>query len=83
MLSTNPDSLSVSVWIRHCTSNSSHTLRHASMAAGVLPQSSWSLRPHAPAMTCSRRAFGSLSLPLPVMPMLTGTLSHAWSIWRM
>lgn len=81
--STKPDSLSVSVWIRHCTSSSSQTVRHASMAAGVVPQSSWSLSPQAPAITCSRRALGSLSLPLPVMPILTGSVSQAWSIWRM
>ena len=32
---------------------------------GVDPQSSWSLRPHAPASTCSRSAAGADALPLP------------------
>mmetsp|Transcript_59682 Transcript_59682/g.119798 ORF Transcript_59682/g.119798 Transcript_59682/m.119798 type:complete len:314 (-) Transcript_59682:547-1488(-) len=51
--STQLDSLSVSVWIVTCTSCSSATLRHASMAAGVVPQSSCSFRPTAPAATTS------------------------------
>ncbi len=53
------------------------------MAAGVVPQSSCSLSPHAPATTCSRSAAGALSLPLPVMPTLSGSESHACSICRM
>lgn len=83
VLSTKPDSFSVSVWMRHCTSSSSQTVKQASIAAGVEPQSSWSLSPQAPAITCSRSALGSLSLPLAVMPMLRGSVSQAWSIWRM
>ena len=33
------DSLRVSVCMLTCTSSSSHTIRHESMAAGVVPQS--------------------------------------------
>src|SRR3974377_2324180 len=42
--STKPDSLSVSVWIITWMSNSSATERQQSIAAGVVPQSSCSLR---------------------------------------
>ena len=48
--STKPDSFSVSVWIATCTSISSATERQLSIAAGVVPQSSWSLSPIAPAL---------------------------------
>jgi hypothetical protein len=64
VVSTKPDSLSVSVWIATCTSISSATVRQQSMAAGVVPQSSCSLRPMAPARTCSRSGFGQASVAL-------------------
>ncbi len=48
-----------------CTPCSSHTRRHASIAAGVVPQSSWSLNPDAPATSCSRSASTRTVLPLP------------------
>ena len=47
--STKPDSFSVSVWMATCTSYSSATRRRMSMTAGVVPQSSWTFRPQAPA----------------------------------
>ena len=47
--STKPDSLSVSVWMVTWTSSPSAIPRQQSMAAGVVPQSSCSLRPTAPA----------------------------------
>mmetsp|Transcript_2375 Transcript_2375/g.7882 ORF Transcript_2375/g.7882 Transcript_2375/m.7882 type:complete len:229 (+) Transcript_2375:1503-2189(+) len=78
--STKPDSLSVSVWIVTATSCSSAKVRHASMAAGVVPQSSWSLKPAAPASTTSRSPAGSLALPLPENPKLSGRPSVALSI---
>ena len=55
-------------------------LRQESIAAGVVPQSSWSFKPQTPASTCSIRGAWWLSLPLPVMPTLTGRESKAWSI---
>jgi len=79
-VSTNPDSLSVSVWIATCTSVSSATARQLSIAAGVVPQSSWSLRPIAPAFTCSRSGAGSAALPLPRKPRFIGKASAAASI---
>ena len=42
------------------------------MAAGVVPQSSCSFRPQAPARTISTRACGWLALPLPYKPMFIG-----------
>ena len=51
--STNPASFSVSVWMATWTSNSSATRRQASMAAGVVPQSSCNFRPQTPARICS------------------------------
>ncbi len=78
--STKPASLRVSVWMASWTSSSSATRRLASMTAGVVPQSSWSLSPQAPARTCSRSASGRLALPLPKTPQLTGSASAAWSI---
>ena len=45
VFSTKPDSLMVSVWMVTCTSILSATERQASMAAGVVPQSSCSFRP--------------------------------------
>ncbi|MDQ1425084.1 MAG: urease subunit alpha [Acidimicrobiaceae bacterium] len=47
--STNPASFSVSVWMAAITPAASLTRRHVSIAAGVVPQSSCSLKPAAPA----------------------------------
>ena len=58
-----------------CTSYSSATSRHVEMAAGVVPQSSCSFRPMAPARTCSTNASGSEALPFPRKPRLTGNSS--------
>jgi len=80
LASTKPDSLSVSVWIATCTSISSATERQQSIAAGVVPQSSWSFNPIAPAATCSRSASGRLALPLPRNPRFMGNASAALSI---
>ena len=55
-----------------CTSSSSATPRQVSMAAGVVPQSSWSFRPMAPAKTCSRSGSGVPQLPLPRKPRFIG-----------
>ncbi len=78
--STNPDSFSVSVWIVTCTSCRSATDRQLSIAAGVVPQSSCSFRPQAPASTCSWRAAGRLALPLPMKPRFIGNASAARNI---
>src|SRR5215472_12172069 len=75
--STNPASFSVSVWIATWTSYSSATRRLRSMTARVVPQSSWSLSPHAPASSCSRSGPGVLALPLPSRPQFTGRASPA------
>ena len=53
------------------------------MAAGVVPQSSCSLRPLAPAAICSSSGAGSLALPLPSRPQFTGSGSAASSIRAM
>ena len=50
------------------------------MAAGVVPQSSCSLKPDAPAASCSRSAVGDTVLPLPSRATLTGHPSSAWSM---
>ena len=50
------------------------------MVAGVVPQSSWSFKPMAPASTCSIKASGWAQLPLPVKPRFMGKASAAWSI---
>ena len=42
------------------------------MAAGVVPQSSCSLKPAAPARSCSHSASAETVLPLPSSTMLTG-----------
>ena len=78
--STKPDSFSVSVWIATCMSISSATARQLSIAAGVVPQSSCSFNPIAPAATCSRSGSGRLALPLPSRPILTGSSSAASSM---
>jgi hypothetical protein len=54
----------VSVWIATWTSSSSATPRQLSIAAGVVPQSSCSLRPMAPARICSRSAVGRARVAL-------------------
>jgi hypothetical protein len=50
------------------------------MAAGVVPQSSWSFMAQAPAFTISTSASGREALPLQERPKLTGKASSAWSI---
>ncbi len=50
------------------------------MAAGVEPQSSCSLKPDAPARSCSHRASALTVLPLPSSTMLTGQCAVAASI---
>ena len=50
------------------------------MAAGVVPQSSWSLRPMTPAAICSRSGSGAEALPLPRKPRLMGNSSAASSM---
>ena len=76
-------SLSVSVWIATWMSFSSATARQVSIAAGVVPQSSCSFRPIAPASTCWRSASGRLALPLPRKPRLIGNASAACSMRAM
>mmetsp|Transcript_2676 Transcript_2676/g.7313 ORF Transcript_2676/g.7313 Transcript_2676/m.7313 type:complete len:235 (-) Transcript_2676:1722-2426(-) len=78
--STNPLSLSVSVWMVTATSCSSANPRQASMLDGVVPQSSWSLNPAAPASRQSFRTLASEVLPLPEKPKLRGYPSVALSI---
>ncbi len=78
--STKPASLSVSVWMATCTPDSSATRRQASIAAGVVPQSSCSLNPPAPAASCSRSPSMETVLPLPSSSTLTGDPSIAASI---
>src|SRR5271170_1841744 len=56
------------------------TVRQASMAAGVEPQSSCSLNPDAPARSCSHRPSALTVLPLPSSTMLTGHSVVAFSI---
>jgi hypothetical protein len=60
----------------------SATLRQLSIAAGVVPQSSCSLRPIAPASICSSSARGKLALPLPMKPRFIGSASAACSMRR-
>ena len=78
--STNPDSLRVSLWIATAMSYSSATPRQQSIAAGVVPQSSCSFSPQAPASTISTSACGSEALPFPKNPRFTGKPSAACSI---
>ena len=68
---------------RHLHVVSSATLRQQSIAAGVVPQSSCSLRPMAPASTCSLSASGRLALPLPRKPRFIGKASAACSMRAM
>src|SRR6266481_366440 len=76
--STKPASLRVSVWIITWTSWSSATDKAQSIAAGVVPQSSCSLRAQAPALICSSSAAGRDALPLPAKPRFMGNASAAW-----
>ena len=78
--STKPASFSVSVWIATCTPDASATRRQASIAAGVVPQSSCSLKPPAPPRSCSHIASSETVLPLPSSSTLTGHGSIASSI---
>ncbi len=78
--STKPASLSVSVWMSTFTPAASATRREASMTAGVVPQSSCSLKPPAPARSCSHIASSDVVLPLPSSSTLTGNGSIASSI---
>ena len=78
--SRKPASLSVSECSATCTSSRSATDRQLSIAAGVLPQSSCSFRPTAPAWTCSSSGPGWLTLPLPKKPRFIGNASAACSI---
>mmetsp|Transcript_6110 Transcript_6110/g.16583 ORF Transcript_6110/g.16583 Transcript_6110/m.16583 type:complete len:234 (+) Transcript_6110:1100-1801(+) len=80
--STKPDSLSVSVWMVMAMSCSSAKVRAVSMTAGVVPQSSWSLRPDAPASSTSSRPSGDEVLPLPEKPKFMGKASEDSSIMR-
>ena len=50
--------------------------RTLSIAAGVVPQSSCSFNPGAPARTCSRSGSGVDAFPLPRNPKLSG---YAWA----
>ncbi len=83
VFSTKPDSLSVSVCMHTCTSISSATVSDERSTAGVVPQSSWHLKPTAPASTCSTSAALPCPWPLPRMPTLIGQFSKARSIMRM
>ena len=78
--STKPLSLSVSVWMATCVSVTSAIVRQLSMAAGVVPQSSCSFRPMAPAAICCVSASGRLALPLPMKPRFIGKASAAISM---
>jgi hypothetical protein len=78
--STKPASLRVSVWIATWMSKRSATESAPSIAAGVVPQSSCSFRPMAPASICSASGSARDVLPLPRKPRLTGRPSAASSM---
>ncbi len=78
--STKPASLSVSECSATCTPAASATRRQASIAAGVDPQSSCSLKPAAPPRSCSHSAASPTVLPLPSRTTFTGSVSIADSI---
>mmetsp|Transcript_38964 Transcript_38964/g.99650 ORF Transcript_38964/g.99650 Transcript_38964/m.99650 type:complete len:233 (+) Transcript_38964:1193-1891(+) len=80
LLSRQQLSFRVSVWMVTAMSSSSATVRQQSMAAGVVPQSSCSLRPTAPAAMMSRSPSGLLVFPFPVKPKFMGMLSVALSM---
>ena len=81
--STQPDSFKVSVCMVTCTSSASATFKQLSIAAGVVPQSSCSFRPTAPARTISMRPFLSDVFPLPVNAKFIDMLSVDFSIISM
>ncbi len=62
------------------TPAASDTERQASIAAGVVPQSSCSLNPAAPARSCSHSASSETVLPFPSSTMFIGQASVASSI---
>ena len=78
--STKPASFKVSVWIHTCTSNLSATFRQEFIVEGVVPQSSWSFNPHAPASTWSIRLLSFVEFPFPKKPKFMGNASADWSI---
>ena len=78
--STKPASLSVSEWSATWTPAASATVKQASMAAGVEPQSSCSLKPEAPPRNCSHMPSALTVFPLPSSAMLTGHVSRDSSI---
>ncbi|SLI02253.1 Uncharacterised protein [Mycobacteroides abscessus subsp. abscessus] len=78
--STKPASFKVSECSATCTPEASATRRQASIAAGVEPQSSCSLKPEAPARNCSHMAASLTVLPLPSSAMFSGQWSVASSI---
>ena len=80
MVSTKPLSLSVSVWIATWMSVCSATVRQLSIAAGVVPQSSCSFRPMAPASHLLLQRRRRLALPLPKKPRFIGKASAASSM---
>ncbi len=63
-----------------CTPASCATVRQASIAAGVVPQSSCNLNPAAPARNCSHNPSGDTVLPLPSSTTFTGHAVVARSI---
>ena len=63
-----------------CTPAASRTVRQASMAAGVVPQSSCSLKPAAPPRNCSHMASADTVLPLPSSATFSGQVSSASSM---
>ncbi len=79
--STKPDSLSVSVWMATWTSCASATARQQSIAAGVVPQSSCSLRPMQPARDLLDQRLGlagvALAQEAEVHRQRVGGLQHA------
>src|ERR1700730_9683571 len=63
-----------------CTPAASATVKQASIAAGVDPQSSCSLKPDAPQCNCSHNASALTVLPLPSSAKFTGQQSSDSSI---
>mmetsp|Transcript_113988 Transcript_113988/g.309691 ORF Transcript_113988/g.309691 Transcript_113988/m.309691 type:complete len:319 (-) Transcript_113988:97-1053(-) len=78
--SMNPDSLMVSVWIVIATSFSSAKPSALSITPGVVPQSSCSFSPAAPASMTSISPARSQVLPFPEKPKFNGIPSVACSI---
>ncbi len=62
---------------------SSATLRHVSIAAGVVPQSSCNLSAQAPALIWSTRGVSDEAFPLPEKPRFIGKASDASIIFEM